>query len=160
MSNLSNRFWNWYQRYFTINVTITSFLFFLQLFHLYWLFTDVVLGKITGHSFFPFQENWGRFSVLFDYTEIPALITASLVYISQLRQKKNFKSILFLILINTQWLHMLWITDEYVVDQFRGASLFHWAGFLAWVAILIDFLELPVMFDTVRQAIKGWFGKK
>lgn len=156
MSNFSNRFWNWYQRYFTINVTITSFLFALQIFHLYWLFSDVVLTKLTGESYFLLNSVWGKFSIFFDYTEIPALVTATFLYLHRLREKFSYKSLLFLILINTQWLHMLWITDEYIVDQFAGRDVVVWSTFLAWVAILIDFLELPVIYDTIKQTIQEY----
>lgn len=152
----SNRFWDWYQRHFTINVSIASFLFVLQLFHLYWLFTDVVLFKLTGASYFGLSSVWGEMSIFFDYTEVPALVTTSLVYIHHLRQKYSFKSLFYLILVNTQWLHILWITDEYVVEQFTSAEFILWGAWLAWVAILIDFLELPVIYDTLKQTVTQW----
>lgn len=156
MKNISESFWDWYQRHFTINVTIASFLFLLQVFHLFWLFTDVVLFKLTGNSYFPFDEIWGKWSVLFDYTEVPALVTTTFVYLHGLRQKFSYKPLLYLILVNVQWLHILWITDEYVVDTFAGRDVLHWTAFLAWVAILIDFLELPVIYDTIKQTIRQW----
>ncbi len=154
MPNTSNRFWNWYQRNFTINLSFTSFLFALQLFHLYWLFTDVVLSKLTGKSYFLLSSVWGRVSIIFDYTEIPALIAVSLVYIHKLRQEFSYKSFIYLLFLNTQWLHLFWITDEFVVGQFSGHDLVNWSSALAWVAILIDFLELPVIYDTVKETIK------
>jgi hypothetical protein len=47
---------------------------------------------------------------------------------------------------------MFWITDQVVVDTFAGHSLFGaWNGLLAWVAILIDYLEVPVIVDTLRK---------
>ncbi len=46
---------------------------------------------------------------------------------------------------------MLWITDAVVVDTFAGRSLVPWSAFVAWVAILIDYLELPVILDTLRK---------
>jgi hypothetical protein len=150
---MTNRFWDWYQRHFTINVSIASFLFSLQLFHLYWLFTDVVLFKLLGQSYFYLDSIWGQFSIFFDYTEIPALVTTTLLYLHRLRTKSDFKSLLFLILVNSQWLHILWITDEYVVSQFTTTDFIIWGNVLAWVAILIDFLELPVIYDTIKQTI-------
>lgn len=151
MKKYADAFWQWYQRHFTINLSITSFLFLLQIFHLYWLFSDVVLLKLTGESYFLLDSVWGRLSIIFDYTEIPALITASFLYLHHLRQNGSFKNLFYLILVNTQWLHMLWITDEYVVRHFSHADLVHWGSILAWVAILIDFFELPVIYDTVKQ---------
>jgi hypothetical protein len=47
-------------------------------------------------------------------------------------------------------LHILWITDEFVVAEFGGEST-GIPGWLAWIAILIDYLELPVIFDTFRR---------
>jgi len=153
MNNIILSFWKWYQRNLALNTAIAAFLFLLQLFHLYWLFTDVVLTRLTGESYFWLDAFWGKFSIFFDYTEVPAIITTSLLYIHQLRQGFNGKALFFLLLLNTQWLHILWITDEYVVTQFSGADLVVWSAALAWVAILIDFLELPVIYDTTRQAI-------
>jgi hypothetical protein len=149
------KFWSWYQRHFSINVTITSFLFALQLFHLYWLFTDVVLFKLTGHSYFTLQSVWGEISIFFDYTEVPALLSTTVLYLHLLRQKFTYKSLLYLLLVNSQWLHIFWITDEYVISQFITNNLV-WSAWLAWLAILIDFLELPVIFDTAKQTILHW----
>jgi hypothetical protein len=154
------KFWNWYQRHFTINVSIASFLFLLQLFHLYWLFTDVVLFRLTGESYFGLESAWGQVSIFFDYTEVPALVTTTILYLHLLRQKFTYRSLLYLILVNSQWLHILWITDEFVVDQLAAADLIVWNGILAWVAILIDFLELPVIYDTLKQTIAQWRATK
>ena len=61
----------------------------------------------------------------------------------------QFSSCIFL---NSQWLHIFWITDEFVVNEFTGnaaeSSLPAWA---AWLAILIDYLELPVIYDTMKK---------
>ncbi|HYC79491.1 MAG TPA: hypothetical protein VEC17_00505 [Candidatus Binatia bacterium] len=160
MGHLSERFWNWYQRHFTINVSIASFLFALQLFHLYWLFTDVVLFRLTGTSFFGLDSIWGEISIFFDYTEIPAIVTTTFVYLHHLRKKYSLKHLFYLVSINTQWLHILWITDEFVVEQFSGNEFIIWGAWLAWIAILIDFLELPVIYDTIKQTITEYRNKK
>jgi hypothetical protein len=152
----SNSFWDWYQKHFKANISLASFLFLLQLFHLYWLLSDVVLVKLTGQSFFLFSEWWGRFSIFFDYTEIPALVTTSLVYIYSLRKRFSTKSLTYLVFLNVQWLHILWITDEFVVEHFYGHEFIIWSSFLAWFAILIDFLELPVIYDTVKTTLKEY----
>ena len=151
---LLDKFWAWYNEHYLFALTATTVLFLLQAFHLYWLFTDVVLQRITGHSYFAFPPFWGALSTILDYTEIPALISTSLVYINQLRLTGSKRNIWYLVALNIQWLHLFWITDEIVVERFANtAGLFHWSAFLAWIAILIDYLELPVMYDTAKQTI-------
>ena len=95
-----------------------------------------------------------------DYTEIPALILSSIFYIGELQKEFNprhigasWKSILFLILLNSQWLHLFWITDEVVVAQFTGAAAVVLPVWLSWFAILIDYLEVPVIYDTIKKVI-------
>ena len=62
----------------------------------------------------------------------------------------SLKPILYLLFLNSQLLHIFWITDEFVVSSGAGetSSLPVW---LAYVAILIDYLELPVIYDTVKR---------
>lgn len=151
-----SKFWVWYEKYYLINLAIAAGLFLLQLLHLYWLTTNVVAMRLFDRSFFNPGHVWESFIILVDYTEIPALISTSLVYINELRKKFNFKSLLYLIFLNSQWLHIYWITDEFVVENFSGeaktVALTFW---LAWVAILIDYLELPVIYDTVKKLIRA-----
>jgi len=154
MLKFLDKFWEWYNRYYTFALTVTTFLFLLQAFHLYWLFTDVVLFRITGHSYFILPPFWGALSTILDYTEIPALISTSLVYINQLRNKFDWKPIRYLVLLNIQWLHLFWITDQVVVERFTNQhALFHWSNIVAWVAILIDYAEVPVMYDTAKKTL-------
>lgn len=139
-----------------VNVGIAAFLFVLQLAHLYWLSADVVASRLVGQSFFELHGIWQSLIVLVDYLEIPAIISTSLVYIHEIRQGQTWRGIAYLILINSQFLHMFWITDEFVVEQFTGQGggtiLPAW---LAWIAIGIDYLELPVIYDTVKKFIIG-----
>ena len=144
-------FWRWYQRNYLAVLVLTTAVFLLQLFHLYWLFTDVVLQKLTGRSYYSFSTAGALVSLLADYLEIPTLVSASLLYIADLRRRFALRSLLYLLLLNTQWAHMLWITDEVVVQTFAQHSLFTWNAAVAWVAILIDFLEVPVIVDTLRR---------
>ena len=80
---------------------------------------------------------------LADYLELPAIIATSALYI----RTKNWK---MLLLVNVQLFHIFWITDEFVLNQ----------GYLnpiaAWIAIFIDYLELPVIFDTIRRVVRGY----
>jgi hypothetical protein len=148
-------FWAWYERHYVVTLTITAALFALQLVHLYWLTADVVMSKLVGQSYFQLTPFWQYIIVLVDYTEIPSLLSTSLLYIYQLRKGWSWKSILFLILLNSQWLHLFWITDEFVVNKFQGESDMLLPAWLAWVAILIDYLELPVIADTIMSSIKA-----
>lgn len=154
MIKLLDKFWEWYNRHYLFALTATTFLFLLQLFHLYWLFTDVVLQKLTGQSYFILPPFWGALSAILDYTEIPALISTSLVYINQLRLTGKTKNLWYLFALNIQWLHLFWITDEIVIEHFANRpGFFHWSAFVAWIAILIDYAELPVMYDTAKKTV-------
>lgn len=154
MKPFFDKFWKWYNKHLLLNTAIASGLFLLQLIHLYWLTTHVVFFKLFGESFFNPNPIIQSIIILVDYTEIPALITTSLVYINEHRKKKNFKNLLYLFFLNIQFIHIFWITDEFVVDTFTGSSSGTvLPGWLAWVAILIDYLELPVIYETVKKLI-------
>ncbi len=148
-------FWAWYERHYALNVAIALGLFVVQLVHLYWLTTNVVALRLFGESWFTPSDVVEYVILLVDYTEIPALVSVSLIYVNDLRkQGMTLQPVLFLLFLNSQWLHIFWITDEFVVNEFAGreaqTSLPAW---LAWVAILIDYLELPVIWDTVRRFV-------
>lgn len=147
------KFWSWYERHYLLNLSIVTFLFAVQIFHLYWLFTDVVLLRLTGQSYFVFPNIWGVISIFLDYSEIPAIVSTTILYLHFLRQKFTYKNFFYLLFINIQWIHILWITDEIVVERFAHAELLHWPIFLAWIAIAIDYLELPVIFDTAKNLV-------
>lgn len=167
-------FWAWYERNRRLNISIAAGLFVLQLFHLYWLTVEVVLHQLFGLTGFWLDMPWLNLIItLVDYTEIPALLTTSLVYINEYRRGGlprearrakwgRLKPILYLIMLNSQWLHLFWITDEFVVDQLTGtASGSILPVWLAWIAIGIDYLELPVILDLFvklfRDLKKGDF---
>jgi hypothetical protein len=147
---LPRRFWAWYERNYALNVGIAAALFALQIVHLIWLTFDVVVLRLSGESLLPLGGLFRGLVVVVDYTEIPALIGTSLIYLNDLRKGWNPRSFLFLLFLNSQWLHIFWITDEFVVGEFggEGGGLPTW---LAWVAIAIDYLELPVIVDTFRR---------
>lgn len=151
MSQILAKFWNWYERHYLLNLSFAWLLFLLQLFHLYWLFTDIILQKLTGESYFVFPYLWGAISALLDYTEIPAIISTTILYIHLLRKQFDWKKVWFLFALNIQWLYLFWITDEMVVERFSRHELLHWNIAIAWIAILIDYLELPVMWDTSKR---------
>jgi hypothetical protein len=137
-----------------LNITVAALLFLLQLVHLYWLTADVVAQRLVGESYFS-PAGWLYAGILIvDYTEIPALISVSLVYVNELRKGFTWKPVLFLFFLNSQWLHIFWITDEFIVSELTsgeaGTALPVW---LAWVAIGIDYLELPVIVDTMKKFV-------
>jgi hypothetical protein len=121
---------------------------FYQVAHLFWLGGEVVATRLTGEALFTFAGVSKVLILLVDYTEIPALIAVSLVYIDDLRKGFAWKPLIYLIFLNSQWLHLFWITDEFVVDKFAHGAAIILPAWLAWVAILIDYLEVPVIIET------------
>ncbi len=149
-------FWKWYERHYRLNVVFSSSLFLLQLFHLYWMATYIVALRLMGKSFFALPPEFSWVYALVDYTEIPALISVGLIYVNQIRRKKQVKkSWLYLLFLNIQWIHLFWITDEVVLSNFTGQAVVAIPPLLAWFAILIDFLELPVMVETSIRAVQA-----
>jgi hypothetical protein len=146
------RFFDWYERHYTLNIAFAAGLFLLQLVHLWWLSAHVIAMRLVGESYFNTDGALYYAILVIDYTEIPALISVSLVYINELRKGWSAKPVLFLLFLNSQWLHIFWITDEFVQSELAGGG----AGtalpiWLAWIAIGIDYLELPVIYDTLRK---------
>lgn len=154
MRFLFNNFWQWYEKHLFVTLLLTVSLFLLQLIHLYWLAADVVAMRLVHHSYFDLS-GLSYYIVLFvDYTEIPALVSAGLIYVHELRKHYSFRAVLYICLLLSQVIHMFWITDEFVVTAFSNQS--PWLpipAWLAWVAIAIDYLEVPVIIDTVKRLI-------
>ncbi len=147
------KFW---QRYESLNLKVAFFLISLQLVHLYWLTADVVIRRITGDSAFALQQSGPLllFFVAIDYIEIPALIAGLTYYSLSLykHQKGSAKNALLLAMLAVQVFHIFWLTDEVAYDIFFGdGSPANGAVkipyYAAWIAILIDYLELPVIAD-------------
>jgi hypothetical protein len=144
MKKLINTFWEWYESKLHLNIGVAAILFSWQLIHLVWLSGDIVAREAFNIGFFHLEGIWKYIIIIVDYTEIPAIISVSLIYINSLRKGFDSKSFWFLIMLNSQWLHLLWITDEFVVDQFTKSADGILPFWLAWTAIGIDYLELPV----------------
>ena len=145
------KFWVWYERHYTLNVALASSLFLIQLVHLYWMATNVVALRLFGQSYFHVTPFWRIVIALVDYTEIPAIIATSLLYIHEIIREFSWKSLGLLLFINSQWLHLFWITDEIIIAQFTGQIPILLPAWLLWIAILIDYLELPVIYDILRR---------
>lgn len=150
-----NRFWTWYEKKYPVIAPLTALLFLLQLVHLYWMTTNIVFFRVSGYSFWDPSAFWNTVIALVDYTEIPAIISSSVLYIYQYQKGIKGHSILFLFLINSQWVHLFWITDEVIYAQFTGAAAIIIPVWLSWGAIMIDYLELPVIYDTIKKAVSS-----
>ena len=151
------KFINFYLRYQNLNLKISFLLISLQLLHLYWLTTDVVLYRITGTDYFVETSGFVLLFIIIDYIEIPALVSGIIYYFFNLiynKKEKRIKNIIFLILLAIQSIHILWITDDIVYSTFVGADLIEIPEYLVWIAILIDYLELPVIYDLLKRIIK------
>ncbi len=141
----------WYRRHYLATLIVTTALFLLQLFHLYWLFADVILKRLTGHSYFVFPPQGLLIYVMIDYLEIPTHLAAMGLYFYEFRQGVKAKSLFFFFLLQLHWIHLLWITDDVVVNTIADHPLLAWGSAAAWVAILIDYLEVPIIVDRLRQ---------
>jgi hypothetical protein len=109
------------------------------------------MPRVFNIDLFPDVGIWNMVVILVDYTEIPALIATSILYIMLLRKAFTPKSVLMLLLLNSQWLHLFWISDEFVISVFRGEGLVNFPAWLAYIAIFIDYLEVPVIIDLFKQ---------
>ncbi len=136
------------------SLRIAAIVFALQIVHLAWLTTDVVLPQLFGTPAL-LHARWAQLLLVFvDYLEIPTLITVSLVYINALRHHQHpAHNIFYLVLLNSQWLHVFWITHEFVARIFTNSATSIGLA-LAWGAIFIDYLELLVIYDTLRRAFQ------
>ena len=154
-----NKFINFYLRYQNINLKISFILISLQLLHLYWLTTDVVIYRLTGIDYFIELSDFILLFIIIDYIEIPALVSGIIYYFFALiydkkEKEKRIKNTVLLILLAIQSIHIFWITDEIVYSTFVGSDLIYMPEYFAWIAILIDYLELPVIYDLLKRIVK------
>lgn len=148
-------------KYENLGLKITFILIALQIIHLYWLTSDVVVQRLFGESFFIVPDDYLIIFVIVDYLEIPALIAGITFYSLRIYSRKGTsRNVLFLILLASQIFHIFWLTDEIVYELFFDSSLVDIPVYVAWVAILIDYLELPVMVDLFYRIIRGKSVKK
>ena len=151
-------FWH---RYENLNLRIAFVLISLQLIHLYWLTADVVVKRLTGDNTQGLTLSGPLFAffIIIDYIEIPALVAGLTYYALSIykHEKGSIKNALLLAMLAVQVFHIFWITDEVVYDTFFGSgSAVEIPYYAAWVAILIDYMELPVIADLFyRTIVKG-----
>jgi len=147
-------FWH---RYESLNLKIAFILISLQLIHLYWLTADVVIKRITGDSALGLMLDGPLFVffIIIDYIEIPALVAGLTYYaLGIYKHEKAAKNALLLAMLAVQVFHIFWITDEVVYETFFGSpSAVEIPYYAAWIAILIDYLELPVIVDLFYKTI-------
>jgi hypothetical protein len=158
VSGVVQKLVGFWRRYESLNLKIAFVLISLQLVHLYWLTADVVVKRITGESALSVSGPLLAFFIVIDYIEIPALVAGLTYYLLNIyKREKSVKNALLLAMLAVQVFHIFWITDEVVYDTFFGSrSAVEIPYYAAWVAILIDYLELPVIADLFyRTVIKG-----
>ncbi len=153
------KFINFYLRYQNISLKISFILISLQLLHLYWLTTDVVIYRLTGIDYFVGLSDFILLFIIIDYIEIPALVSGIIYYFFAItfdknEKEKRIKNTILLILLSIQSIHIFWITDEVVYSTFVGSDLIYMPEYFAWIAILIDYLELPVIYDLLKRIIR------
>jgi hypothetical protein len=151
MNNIWQKFWGWYERNYVLNVSIALGLFIIQIIHLSWLGGEVIAMRLLGSPLFELSGIWERVIIIVDYTEIPALFSMTLVYIDAWRRGAKWNAVVMLLLLHSQWIHIFWITDEYITEVFSKYGQTILPAWLAWTAILIDYLEVPVIFDTIKK---------
>jgi hypothetical protein len=162
MSSTVQKLVGFWHRYENLNLKIAFVLISLQLIHLYWLTADVVIQRITGESVLgvPQGSPLFIFFIIIDYVEIPALVAGLTYYALSIykHEKNSIKNSLLLSMLAIQVFHIFWITDEVVYESFFGSpsGSVEIPYYAVWVAILIDYLELPVIFDLFyRTIVKG-----
>jgi hypothetical protein len=152
LSALTDKLLVFWHKYENLNLKVAFVLISLQLVHLYWLTADVVIRRITQDQTQGLSANGLLlfFFVVIDYIEIPGLAAGLTYYAMSLYRHREHraKNGLFLIFLIVQVFHIFWITDEIVYESFFGKSSAIQLPYAAvWVAILIDYLELPVIAD-------------
>ena len=162
MSSAVQKLVGFWRRYENLSLKIAFVLISLQLIHLYWLTADVVIQRITGQSMLgvPHGSPLFIFFIIIDYIEIPALVAGLTYYALSIykHEKGSAKNALLLSMLAIQVFHIFWITDAVVYNSFFGSpsSAVEIPYYAAWVAILIDYLELPVIADLFyRTIVKG-----
>lgn len=153
MKNSVRKFLVWYERNREANLYVATVIFAWQIVHLVWLTLDVVWLRLYGEALWQVGHTGSVLIAIADYGEIPAIVLATVLYATELKKSFSWKNGWFIILINSQWLHLFWITDEVVVAQFTGNSLISLPLWLSWLGIMIDYLELPVIYDTIKKSI-------
>lgn len=139
--NIKKQISDLYESYNKLLLRFTTILISSQIVHLVWL------TYVATIPYFLFQEIWylpeNFIFAAIDYLEIPALVLTSLFYFVNL-SKKN---ILLLGAIFIQFLHIVWITDTFILENAYDI------GFAIYIVILIDYTEIPVIIDFIKKSL-------
>jgi hypothetical protein len=156
MSVAIQKILDFWTKYESLNLKITFILISLQILHLYWLTADVVLQRIAGESYLGLPRILLPLFIVVDYVEIPALVSGITFYLFSIfkRRSHSRKNVVFLLLLAIQVVHIFWITDEIVYESLLDNDLVIFPVYAAWTAILIDYLEIPVMVDLFYKTFK------
>lgn len=156
MSVAIQKILDFWTKYESLNLKITFILISLQILHLYWLTADVVLQRIAGESYLGLPRILLPLFIIVDYVEIPALVSGITFYLFSIfkRGSHSRKNVVFLLLLGIQVVHIFWITDEVVYESLLDNDLVVFPVYAAWTAILIDYLEIPVMVDLFYKTFK------
>jgi hypothetical protein len=116
----------------------------------------VVLQRILGQSYLGLPRELLPLFIVVDYVEIPALVSGITFYLFSIYKggPDSRKNVIFLVLLAIQVVHIFWITDEIVYESLLGNDLIKIPLYLTWIAILIDYLEIPVMVDLFYKTFK------
>jgi hypothetical protein len=160
LSTLTDKLVNFWLKYANLNLKIAFILISLQIIHLYWLTADVVIKRLLQDGGTGLSQTGllFLFFIIIDYIEIPGLVAGLTYYgISLYRDvTKRSKNAIFFTMLAVQVFHIFWITDEVVYQTFFGPSTVVLPYLVAWAAILVDYLELPVIADLFyRTILKG-----
>lgn len=161
LSNLAQKLVAFWHRYENLNLRVAFVLISLQLIHLYWLTADIVVKRIVQDESGGLSQTGLLFLlfVVIDYIEIPALVAGLTYYGVSIyrRTEKRSRNALFFALLAVQAFHIFWITDEVVYETLIGSSSAVQLPYIAsWVAIAVDYLELPVIGDLFyRTMVRG-----
>lgn len=124
----------------------TAILLSTQIVHLVWLTTDVVFGLdiFTGYL---------KLAVIaVDFIELPALGSGILLGI--VASRKNKWELIGVALLATQPIHIFWITDDVIFETLIGGGFVAMPFAFIVAAIAIDYLEIPVIINTLWKWVK------
>jgi hypothetical protein len=129
---------DFYNKWEHLGLKVTFVLIGLQVIHLFWL-THWVLFQTQVDNIPDILFVW------IDFLEIPALVTGIVFYGTQIFVAK--RNAIYLSFLAVQILHIAWISDEFVIQSFA----FHSVSILTYIAIVIDYLELFVVYDLWKR---------
>ena len=128
-------------------IKISFILMSLQIIHLVWLTCNVTLPMFNFNDLI-FSEGSFLF-VSIDYLEIPSLIITCTSYLFIIfRERHKPKNILYFSMLALQFLHIFWITDEFIVNYLYDLPIY-----LLVFVVFIDYSELFILLDLGKRLL-------